>query len=84
MEEDGGLSLWLWPVAQPWPGLKIKVTLSLYAAKDMSMVQDSSHLLFPVVKLVTITIPILPGLPEGFIGGRTMVNNWKKLQVFRL
>ena len=64
--EDGGLPLWLRAVAQPWPGLKVKVTLGLFAAKDMARVQDSSHPRFPFVNLVTITIPINPGLPDNF------------------
>ena len=64
VEEDGGLPLWIRAVAQPWPGLKVKVTFGLFTAKDVHKVTDSSHSGFPFVNLVTITIPILPGLPE--------------------
>ena len=58
--------MWLRAVAQPWTGLKVKVTLGLFSAKDVTKVQDSGHPRFPFINLLSVIIPILPYSPEGF------------------
>ena len=64
VEADGGQELWLRAVVQPWTGLKVKLTVGVYAAKDVPRIQDSSHPRFPLINLVNLNIPLMPDSPE--------------------
>ena len=64
VEADGGQPLWLRAILQPWTGLKLKLTIGVFAAKDATKEQDSEHPRFPIITLVTTSIPIFPFPPE--------------------
>ena len=66
MEKDGGQPLNIRAIGQAWLGAKLKLSLGMYAAKDISKVQGSSHPRFPFVKFIDIIIPLLPSQPEAF------------------
>ena len=63
VEAEGGQELWIRAVVQPWTGLKLKLTLGVFAAKDVPKIQESSHARFPFIKLLDIYIPLLPEAP---------------------
>ena len=64
VESDGGNPLWLRAILQPWTGLKLKLTVGVFATKDATKVQDSDHPRFPFINLIMTNIPILPTPPE--------------------
>ena len=64
VEEAGGSLIWLRAIAQPWTGLKLKVTLGLMASKDIGKVPDSDHSRFPFINFLSLHIPILPASQE--------------------
>ena len=64
MESDGGESLWLRAILQPWTGLRLRLTVGVYAAKDVTRIQDSNHPRFPFINLMVQSIPMMPSPPE--------------------
>ena len=64
VEADGGQPLWMRAVLQPWSGLKLRMTLGVFAVKDVNRVQESSHHRFPFISLLSVNIPILPIPPN--------------------
>ena len=64
VEADGGNALWLRAILQPWTSLKLRLTIGVFAAKDVTRVQDSNHPRFPFVNLQVTSISLLPFPPE--------------------
>ena len=64
VEADGGQGLWIRAVVQPWTGLKIKLTVGIFAAKDISKVAEASHHRYPFINLLSLIIPMMPFPPE--------------------
>ena len=60
VEQDGGASLWLRAVAQPWMGSQLKVTLGLFTSKDIKKIQDYTHPRFPYIGYLSLHTPFLP------------------------
>ena len=60
VEIDGGAPLWFRAIAQPWTGLKLKVTIGLMVAKDIRKIQDSNHPRFPFINICSLQVPIFP------------------------
>ena len=63
VEAEGGQALWVRAIVQPWNGLKLKVTIGLFAAKDMTKIQDSTHRRFPFINLLSSNVTVLPSTP---------------------
>ena len=61
---DGGDSLWLRAILQPWTGLKLRLTVGVFATKDMTRIQDSNHPRFSFISLTVSSIPFMPQPPE--------------------
>ena len=64
VEEDGGASLWLRSVVQPWTGLKLKMTLGIMTAKDISKIPESMNPRFPFINILSTHVPVLPAPPS--------------------
>ena len=64
VESDGGQPLWLRAVLQPWTGLKLRLTVGVFATKDISKVQDAYHPRFPFINLMMTSITPMPFPPE--------------------
>ena len=65
VEAEGGQELWLRAVVQPWSGLKLRVTVGLHPAKDVTKLQDADHSRFPFISLMNINVAVMPGPPDG-------------------
>ena len=63
VEADGGASLWMRAVVQPWTGLKLKVTLGLMTSNDISNIPESTNPRFPFINILSTHVPILPTPP---------------------
>ena len=64
VEAEGGSLLWLRAIAQPWTGLKLKMTIGLMSTRDMARVPDADHPRFPFINILSTHLPILPSPPE--------------------
>ena len=58
--EDGGQELWLRAILQPWTGLKLRLNVGVYAATDVTKIQDLTHPRFPFINLFNINVPLMP------------------------